>query len=155
MTLKPETKICLKCGKEKPLNDFHKKFENKDGFNSRCKICRNEYGRKYRKKNQIKLISYNKLYREQNQDYYLKYKKKYREQNQDKIFEYNKKYGKQNIDKIKDNYIKRLLYGNSGIKFQDITSELIEAKREQIKLFRLIKQIKNELRNENKGCVTS
>lgn len=34
-----ETKQCKKCGLEKPLNEFGKNKQNKDGLNRWCKIC--------------------------------------------------------------------------------------------------------------------
>jgi len=133
MTLKPETKICIKCGEEKSLNSFYK------DYNSKCKMC---------------CIEYSKKYREQNIDKCHKSGKKYREQNRDKCFEYSRKKHKQNKENLTNTYIRNLLNnGISRIKNKDIPLELIQAKREQIKLFRLIKQIKNELRK--KECVTN
>jgi len=35
-----ETKKCTKCGEVKPLEDFHKKSESKDGRRSICMVCR-------------------------------------------------------------------------------------------------------------------
>jgi len=40
-----ETKICTKCGKEKPKAQFHKYKLAKDGLNWHCKDCVNEYHR--------------------------------------------------------------------------------------------------------------
>ena len=34
-----ETKICKKCGVEKPIERFGKCYKNKDGFNGTCKDC--------------------------------------------------------------------------------------------------------------------
>lgn len=34
------TKICCKCGQEKPVSDFHKWKWSKDGYKPRCKDCR-------------------------------------------------------------------------------------------------------------------
>ena len=177
MTLKPETKICSKCGEEKLLKEFNLQISGKYGRYSWCKICASDLNKKYRKQNRDKILEYGKEYHKQNQDkrnleskeYYkqnrdkiLKYRKEYREQNQDKRKEYykqnqdkRKEYYKQNRDKLEDNYIKNSLSNISGIKFKDISPELIEAKREQIKLYRLIKKIKNELRSKTKECVTS
>lgn len=35
-------KRCTRCGVEKPLADFGKKHDGKDGLNSRCRPCANE-----------------------------------------------------------------------------------------------------------------
>lgn len=39
------TKLCYKCGKEKPINSdfFHKNRSTKSGYKSICKICTNAY----------------------------------------------------------------------------------------------------------------
>jgi hypothetical protein len=39
------TKICRVCGKEKPISEFGKNSQYKDGLDSRCKDCRNAYAR--------------------------------------------------------------------------------------------------------------
>lgn len=45
-----ETKICRICGTEKPLLDFPKNSQYPDGYDSRCKVCANEYARSRRAK---------------------------------------------------------------------------------------------------------
>lgn len=39
MTSLPETKVCTKCGVDKPLEDFHKDHKGKYGRVSKCKDC--------------------------------------------------------------------------------------------------------------------
>lgn len=36
-----ETKICRICGEEKPITDFPKHHQCKDGYDTRCKCCAN------------------------------------------------------------------------------------------------------------------
>ena len=36
-----ETKICRICGEEKPITDFPKNNQYKDGYDTRCKCCIN------------------------------------------------------------------------------------------------------------------
>ena len=44
-------KVCSKCGVQKPLEGFHKKKRNKDGYKYHCKVCtREERKREYLKK---------------------------------------------------------------------------------------------------------
>ena len=38
-----DKKKCTKCGKLKPLTDFHKRRASKDGHYSQCKMCVSEY----------------------------------------------------------------------------------------------------------------
>lgn len=46
-----ETKICSKCGIEKPVNEFYKDRRSKDGLRSHCKECHNLSSRKWRSEN--------------------------------------------------------------------------------------------------------
>ena len=39
------TKICKKCGIDKPLDEYHKSKAFVDGLNSSCSICVNEYNK--------------------------------------------------------------------------------------------------------------
>lgn len=41
-------KTCTKCEKTKPLSEFHRQREGKDGRRSVCKLCYSAYGREYR-----------------------------------------------------------------------------------------------------------
>lgn len=45
-----ETKVCSKCGVEKPLVEFGKRKTSKDGRRGECKECNNAY-HKYRSEN--------------------------------------------------------------------------------------------------------
>ena len=50
-----ETKVCKRCGKEKPLEEFHKNSASKDGRALYCRECANmkwktEYGYEYKKR---------------------------------------------------------------------------------------------------------
>lgn len=49
------TKVCSKCGEEKPISEFGKRNKSPDGLQYQCKECRKEihreYMREYRKKN--------------------------------------------------------------------------------------------------------
>lgn len=46
-----ETKICTKCGKEKPLSEFSKNARKRDGYQCACKECMAEYNRIHYLKN--------------------------------------------------------------------------------------------------------
>ena len=41
------TKVCTKCGTEKPISDYHKSTRSKDGHLSVCKECTNKKQREY------------------------------------------------------------------------------------------------------------
>ncbi len=49
-----ETKICRKCGRELPTENFFKNHTCKDGFDTICKECKNAYAKEWAKKNREK-----------------------------------------------------------------------------------------------------
>ena len=49
-----ETKVCRKCGRELPTENFFKNHTCKDGVDTICKDCKNEYQREWQKKNREK-----------------------------------------------------------------------------------------------------
>ena len=55
-------KLCTKCGESKPLSEFHKKKDNKDGLRAQCKKCRRIEGIVFRSKQPpptIRIENYN------------------------------------------------------------------------------------------------
>lgn len=41
------TKICDKCGQEKPITEYYRNRTRKDGYSSTCKVCHNAYMKEY------------------------------------------------------------------------------------------------------------
>jgi hypothetical protein len=85
-------KKCSKCKVEKPLSDFHKDKNRKDGHSYRCKSCKKEYNAKYRTKNKEKLADYDAKYRAENKE---KIAKDYVENKEERI-KYSAKYRAKN-----------------------------------------------------------
>ena len=103
-----------------------------------CPICGVKFEKKHYKQKFCSNLCYKEYKKEYQKEYqktdkYKKYKKKY--EKTDKNKKLRKESRKKSIIELKDSYIKRRL-GMS-----DVPKELIEAKREQLKLFRLIKQM--------------
>lgn len=75
------TKICKKCGEEKPLTseNFNKNRRSKDGFRPRCSTCTKQYDK-----------SYNERRRESRRLYQIEYRKK----NKEKVGDYQRRYNK-------------------------------------------------------------
>lgn len=63
-----KTKVCTKCKIKKPRNKFHKAIASKDGFNTRCKECRNKDKKKEYIKNKDKYILRAKIWAEENRE---------------------------------------------------------------------------------------
>lgn len=94
------TKLCLKCNTEKPIENFYtKKKNNKSYFSSPCKECINKSTKIYREKNKEKIAEYFSKNRE-----ILNQKKKLKRQSpeeKEKMLAYNRKYRKENREKWK------------------------------------------------------
>lgn len=95
-------KKCSRCGVEKPLNTdfFHRsKKDNKTGFKSDCKKCRNTYNTEYSK-------TYYKNNRKKIRDYYKRgkmreYMREYYKKNRNKAINRSKDYYKNNKDYVR------------------------------------------------------
>ncbi len=103
-----ETKVCNKCGVEKPLSEYYKDRGGKFGVKARCKCCEKAYDKAYYEANKDKKKAYreankdkNKAYREANKDKLKAKNKAYREDNKDKLKAKNKAYREDNKDKLK------------------------------------------------------
>ena len=116
-------KKCSKCNENKPITEFYKRKENKDGYHGVCKICYdlriNNYNKQNREKRLETCIKYNNKNKDKQKQYYLinkdrikarneinknerlNYSKQYYEKNKEKILIKIKEYRKNNKDNIK------------------------------------------------------
>lgn len=99
-------KKCVKCGKEKEISNFSKKYKTKNGiqkYQTVCKECVSEYD----KNNKRDRNEYYKSYYEDNKEVILNYKKEYHIKNRDIILEKKRIYRwlSENRERNK-NYIK-------------------------------------------------
>lgn len=108
-----ETKVCTKCKKHVPLNDFNKRAGAKDGLQYWCKHCRNANALEnppelsWRERNRNKDKESNKKYYQANKDKINKKTKEWRELNKEKVIAQNYNYRKQNPDVIKQIQLQR------------------------------------------------
>ena len=70
-------KVCKKCGENKPLSEYHKKKQSKDGHESACKVCRNAERKAYYEANREKVTAQQKAYYEANREEILVANKAY------------------------------------------------------------------------------
>ena len=124
-----ETRICSRCGIEKPISEY---YMSQGKPRSYCKICGNKYHdnyvknnrdkvnakiretykkniehkhniqRLYREKNRKKVDNYNKKYYEEHKEYFSNHAKKYKQEHFDEIKEYNKKWQENNKEHLKE-----------------------------------------------------
>jgi len=112
-------KTCSKCKIEKEESEFYKQKSRRNCLRSECKECMLNESKKYNKNNKEKRNEYRKEWRKNNKD-----NSSVRQKEQRK--------------KLPDYYIKAKL----GVK--NPPPELIEMKREQLTIHRLIKEMENE-----------
>ena len=104
-----------------------------------------QYQEKYRKNNKKKIADYARQFKKDNPQKIRDRNENYKKNHNDKILLHNREYRKKVVENLTDGYICDLL----KVSVKDIMSlELIQAKRQQIKLIRTIKNQKNEHKRE-------
>ncbi len=134
-------RICKKCGEEKEIEEFRKVKMCYYGRGWCCCVCINENGRNWykvlpdkKKKELLNTQSKNTA--------------KYRKTHKGKTT--TAKRTKFNVDSLSDEYIKRLLANRPELSYSDISPQIIELKRVQIKFHRELikgKEVLNEIHN--------
>lgn len=76
-----ETKRCGRCKEHKPLWEFGKKSDSKDGLRCYCKECRKKYNRAHR----VEKTKYNKKYWQTNKIKLVEHSKEYRQTEKGKL----------------------------------------------------------------------
>lgn len=149
-----KTKVCTKCGEEKPATEeyFYRKKDGRDGICSWCKTCMKakaskwgkenarlvgEIQKRWRKKNSEKEKERNRIWYKQNCD---KLRESQRRRYEDNI-EVNRKIRREYIDSLHDCYVKSRIKSKYGIPTSEIGQGFIEDKREQLQNYRQLKQL--------------
>ena len=129
-------KTCSKCGFVGDV-DLFVRNENK------CKWCRKAYmkayNKAYRKANSENIKAQSKAYRKANSEHIKAQQKAYRKANSENTKELAKEYDKARVDSLLDSYVVKSL----NMKKEEVTPELLELKRDQLKIYRLLKEAKN------------
>jgi len=139
-----ESKICKKCGVDKPLVEYYNHNTTKDGKRPSCKECHNINANKWVSENQAKNLINKKNWRDKNTDK----TKKYYENNKETIINKNKAYNKSNPE------VKR----KSSKTYRENNKETIKVKNRayvinKLKtdpLYKLKHNISNSIRNSFK-----
>lgn len=128
-----ETKKCIKCELDLPLDNFSKNKNTKDGLWVYCRNC-------CKIKKRIYYLENKQLIYKKTREYIVKHPK------ETKL--YKQKYSNKITKELTDVYIKQTLTGSNKIlTFKDIPPELIELQREHIKLIRKTKEINKQINN--------
>jgi hypothetical protein len=81
----PKTKICTKCGAEKPEADFNRYGGKKRGIRPDCRVCQHARNAAYIEKNREKRKAYHRQWRLDHYDEYVGKDAAWRARNKDKI----------------------------------------------------------------------
>ena len=133
------TRVCRKCGQEKPLSEFVKDKTCALGYSHTCKQCNAERNRKWRAANPEKIREYKRKRYAANPEKVREYKRKRYAANPEKVLEYNRKWR----EILSDGYLRYKLKQLN----LPVTPETIEYKRIQLKLYREIKKQQNDERD--------
>ena len=78
-------KKCTKCGKEKPLSEYHKQKRGRFGVHAACKKCAAAGQKKWSEENKDKKAAGQKKWREENKEKKAASQKKWQEENKEKM----------------------------------------------------------------------
>ena len=133
------TRVCRKCGQEKPLEEFAKDKECVLGHSHICKQCKAERNRKWCAANPEKVLEYKRKRYAANPEKAREYKRKRYAANPEKVLERNRKWR----EILSDGYLRYKLKQLN----LPVTPETIDYKRIQLKLYREIKKQQNDERD--------
>lgn len=77
---------------------------------------------------------------EENKSYWYVWCKNWREKNRKRLNEYNNEYHRMYAKELRNGYVKSVIANGSRLSSKDIPQELVELKRQQLKLIRLTKE---------------
>lgn len=86
------TKTCSKCKETKPVDEFHKSKQNKDGYRGSCKPCMNSSSRAYHHANRDELNAKGREYWAETREDRAAQRVIYRAENRQQIAEANRSY---------------------------------------------------------------
>ena len=152
------TRVCRKCGQEKPLSEFAKDKTRTLGHSYICKQCKYEQSRNWRAANPEKVREWSRKWRAANPEKVRTKKRKWRAANPEKVRERSRKwreanpekarkwcreYGRKKRENLADGYLINQLKRRN----LPVTPETIDYKRIQLKLYREIKNQQNDERD--------
>jgi len=89
-----ETRVCTKCGEEKPATKefFYKEKRGHLGLRAQCKVCHKAFSKRYNEQNPEEIAERKKRYYERKKEEILAQHKRYYEKNKEARDEYRKRY---------------------------------------------------------------
>jgi len=145
------TKYCGLCKTEKDRSAFGVSKKYSDGLRHCCKECRKKETARLSEKKKI----YDKKYVQANYERICERNKAYGKRNRKKLNEISNKYRQKAREEMSDDYIKQLLNQSSDYKFKlhEVPKELIEAKRIQLKIWRMTNENSNNTKKRTSRSI--
>lgn len=144
--------VCRECERIRGT-EYHRKKKSNPEY--RKKVA--GWSREYHKRHREKILPRVKNYREKPQN--KKNRKEYNKKNHDRIAQMHKvvakKWSEYQRDNLTDSYCIQLIRTQTGLTRKEITPEMIQQKRLQIKLKRKMYEINKTLTHRNYGRVNS
>ena len=126
----------------KSAKDYYQRVKNTKEYKERKKLYRKEYY----KRNIAGEKDSHLRWRQKNKEKVKLLRVSWQKNNRERIKKYRKYWGraykKRCVDDLHDSYIKDLLVRGADLSYREIPKELIEAKREQIKIKRYLRENK-------------
>lgn len=126
-------KTCSKCGESKALECFYRRADGVQGRHGQCKECIDAKNRGWAVDNKVKLRALN-----------VDRRASFSEGQRERARIAAQRRAKKRQDELTDSYVSIVL----GISPSVCPKELIQAKREQLSLHRLTKELKQEITNQ-------
>ena len=82
-------KVCFKCGRELPVEQFSKDKTTKDGLNRKCKECRKQYNQQHYQEHKEEILQYVKQYDEEHKEERQQYYEEHKQERQQYQQQYN------------------------------------------------------------------
>lgn len=146
-----ETKKCSKCGEVKPITDFYKRKNSKDGYRNHCKQCVLKDRKTYQKENREKIIIRKHKHHIKHKEEISAKNKEYRLKNRNKLLEKQRKYYYENWDKC--NKRSREYYKKNSEKLKNYAKEY--RKNNKDKYFEYVQANSNKIKQNNKNYAKS
>ena len=93
-------KVCNKCHKVLPLEQFGKCKTNKDGLQYKCKECDKQQTKQYYQEHKEERLQYQNQYHQEHKEKILQYHKQYNQENKEEIQQYKQQHYQEHKEKI-------------------------------------------------------
>ena len=125
------TRVCRKCGQEKPLSEFAKDKTRTLGHSYICKQCKYEQSRNWRAANPEKVREWSRKWRAANPEKVRTKKRKWRAANPEKVRTKKRKWREANLEKVREYDRKR--YAANPEKVRERSRKWREANPEKVR----------------------